>query len=338
MSKLQDFIIDFNNGEWEDFSHIFGNDITQFLNLIKRRGLLDQFDLYSIRDNDEFLLNEVMLFLLNEDPSYINTIVKDFLSDVEIRENGYYLRLSDLTELSEFFEDNRYSRNYNDRDVVKNVLSEDWWEPYSDTVNDVYKDIVSELNEENIKLLAERVLELVGNQELSLDDYSSELFEDMSDDDGIFKITESNVMSVVEDEDSMNSLFKGDLSDLKSQLIWLGDDAYNQAYTDEVYSEVFNELSTYFDGKHDWVPTKKGEKTVHVPYIKIRDISNDVGHFLETYKGRDETLYTYDSYTSMLTQWMYERDEYLNFRDPGYPDYYKIRENINDGLPDRLYN
>jgi hypothetical protein len=337
MSKILDLVNKFNDGEWEEFSNIFGDDIGRFLFTVRRSGFLDYLDLDSVNYNDDSLVNEIMLYRLNEDPSYINTIVQNYLSDVEIRDDGYYLRLRDLTELSEFFEDNRYSRNYNDRKVVEGVLGEDWWEPYSDTVHDVYKDIVEELNERNMKLLAERVLELVGNQELSLDDYESELFRDMSDDDGRFIITESNVMSVVEDEDSMNQLFNGDLNDLKNQLRWLGDEAYNQAYTDEVYQEVFNQLSTYFEGRHDWVTTKKGEKTVYTPYIKIKDISNDVGYFLENFKGGSDNLYSFDSYTGMLTQWMYDRDEYLKIRIPDYPDDRKVVENINDGFPDRLY-
>jgi hypothetical protein len=326
----------FNDGDWDEFSNIFGNDVSKFLLLIKRRGLLDQIDIDSVEYNYASLVNGIQLFMLENDPSYYNTIVKSFLSDVEVRNDGYYLMLSDLTELSEFFKDN-YSRNYNDRDVVKSVLDEDWWEPYSDTVHDVYDDIVEVLNEKNMELLAERVLELVGNKELSLDDYRSQLFEDMSDDNNRFIITESNVKSVVEDKDSMNQLFDGDLDELKNQLNWLGDGSYNIAYNDEVYKEVFDELSTYFVGKHDWVETKKGEKTVHTPYIKIKDINRDIYNFLYCFKGYDETLYEYGNYNAMVTHYMDNEDEWLTIRIPDYPDDRKVTEYINDGLPDRLY-
>lgn len=336
MASLSDYIGMFNDGDWDEFSNIFGNDVSKFLLLIKRRGLLDQIDIDSVEYNYASLVNGIQLFMLENDPSYYNTIVKSFLSDVEVRNDGYYLMLSDLTELSEFFKDN-YSRNYNDRDVVKSVLDEDWWEPYSDTVHDVYDDIVEVLNEKNMELLAERVLELVGNKELSLDDYRSQLFEDMSDDNNRFIITESNVKSVVEDKDSMNQLFDGDLDELKNQLNWLGDGSYNIAYNDEVYKEVFDELSTYFVGKHDWVETKKGEKTVHTPYIKIKDINRDIYNFLYCFKGYDETLYEYGNYNAMVTHYMDNEDEWLTIRIPDYPDDRKVTEYINDGLPDRLY-
>jgi len=337
MASLSDYIGMFNDGDWDEFSNIFGNDVSKFLLLIKRRGLLDKIDVDSVEYNDASLVNGIQLFMLENDPSYYNTIVKSFLSDVEVRNDGYYLRLRDLTELSEFFKDNSYSRNYNDRDVVKNVLDEDWWEPYSNTVYDVYNDIVGELNEKNMELLAERVLELVGNKELSLDDYRSQLFEDISDGNNRFIITESNVKSVVEDKDSMNQLFDGDLDELKNQFHWLGDEAYNNAYNDEVYKEVFDELSTYFVGKYDWVETKKGEKTVHTLYIKIKDINRDIYNFLYCFKGYGETLYEYGDYTAMITHYMDNEDEWLTIRIPDYPDDRKVTEYINDGLPDRLY-
>lgn len=337
MSKLLTYIEKFNDGEFESFSDIFGGDASKFLSLVKRRGLLDKIDVDSVEYNDGSLVNGLQLFMLEDDPSYYNTIVKEFLSDVEIRNDGYYLRLRDLTELSDFFKDNSYSRYYNDRDVVKNVLDEDWWEPYDHTVHDVYDDIVGVLNEKNMELLAERVLELVGNKELSLDDYRSQLFEDISNGDNRFILTESNVRSVVEDKDSMNQLFDGDLDELKNQLRWLGDEAYNNAYNDEVYKEVFDELSTYFVGKHDWVETKKGEKIVHTPYIKIKDINRDIYNFLYNFKGYNDTLYEYGNYTAMITHYMDSEDEWLTISVPDYPDHRKVDEYINEFLPDRLY-
>ena len=337
MSKVLDLVNKFNNGEWDDISDVFGGDVERFYSYVKRAGFLDKIDVDSVEYNDASLVNGIQLFMLENDPSYYNTIIKSFLSDVEVRNDGYYLMLSDLTELSEFFKDNSYSRYYNDRDVVKNVLDEDWWEPYSDTVHDVYDDIVGVLNEKNMELLAERVLELVGNKELSLDDYRSQLFEDISNGDNRFIITESNVRSVVEDKDSMNQLFDGDLDELKNQFNWLGDESYNNAYNDEVYKEVFDELSTYFEGKHSWVENKNGLKTVYIPYIKIKDINRDIYNFLYNFKGYDETLYEYGNYNAMITHYMNSEDDWLTISVPDYPDHRKVEEYINDGLPDRLY-
>jgi hypothetical protein len=238
-------------------------------------------------------------------------------------------------ELSKLFETN--TRNYPTRDIVKSVLGEDWWEPYSDTVDDVYDDIIKELTDKNKNLLAERIIELVGNQELSLEEYNTPLFEDISDKDGRFIITESNVMDIIDDEDSMMSLLNGELNEVKSQLYWLGDEAYNNAYNDMVYGEVFHELSTYFEGRHDWVSVKRGEKTVYTPYIKIKNLYADVLNFLNAYKKYTENLFYYGGYTSMIKQYMEDEDEWLTLRLPDYPDNSKVVEYINDGFPDRLY-
>jgi len=340
-SGLSNFIDKFNNGDWDDISSAFGNDVGRFISLVKRRGLLNQIKLHRIHDEDVYIFNEVLLNILESNPQeMLPKIVKEFIGDVEIRPDGYYLRLRDLEELSEFFEESSYRRDYDSRSIAKKVLSEDWWEPYSDTVHDVYKDIVEELNEKNKKALAERMLELVGNEELSLDDYKSDLFEDMSDDDGRFIITESNVMSVVEDEDSMNSLFKGDLNDLKDQLRWLGDEAYNQAYNDMMFKSVMSELSTIFEGNHEWEQKeRKDGKVVYTPYIKIRDIYGDIQDFLSAFKGYSDTLYDYNSYTSFKTYWMDNDGEFLKLgRVDDYPSQSDIDNNINDGFIDRLYS
>lgn len=338
MSRIKDLVNRLNNGDWDDISDIFGDNIMLFLSSVKRAGLLSTIDLDNISRNNEELINEIMLFILNNDPSYINTIAKDILTDVEVRADGYYLKLADLEELSEFFKDDSWSREYNDREVVKSALGEEWWEPYSDTIYDVYDEIVNVLTDKNKTLLAERIIEIMGNEELSIEEYNTVLFNDMSDDDGIFIITESNVMSVINDPDAMNKLFEGGLNDLKYQLKNLGDNAYNIAYNDEVYSEVFDELSTYFDGKHEWqTKNLENNRTLHIPYIKIRNLNADVTNFLEAFKGYTDTLFYYSSYTEMMKHYMDNDGEFLRIRVPDYPDSSKVDDYINDGFPDYIY-
>jgi hypothetical protein len=339
--KILNYINRFNSGEWEDYlSPIFGGNLKQFLTLLKRKDMLDMVDLYSIEKEEPELLNEIMLDLISIDKDYfLPKIVQEFLSDVETRSDGYYLRLRDLSELAEFFKDERYSRDYNPRSVVENVLGEDWWEAYSDTVHDVYRDIIEVLNDKNLRELASRIIELIGNQELSLDDYSSELFEDLSDDNGNFIITESNVMQIIKDEDSMNQLFDGELNDLKNQLSWLGDNAYNDAYNDMVYKQVWSALSELFEGTHTWEENKRSDgRVVHTPYVKIRDLYSDIVSFLNAFKGYNDTLYDYGDYTSFKTHYMESEDEWLNLgRIDDYPDQDDVESYINDGLVDRLY-
>jgi hypothetical protein len=339
MASVQDFVVKFNNGEWEDFSSIFGDDINTFLSFIKKRGFLFEIDLNSLYDNDEYLFNSTLKMMLEVDPSYLTTVVQSYLSDVIIRPDGYYLKLRDQEELSEFFKDDQYSREYNDRDVVKSVMGEDWWEPYSDTVHDLYDDIIKVLNDKNIQELASRILEICGNQELNLDDYHSDLFEELSDEDRNFTITESNIRDIINDEDSMKSLFKDILNDIYHQLRNMGDNAYNQAYTDEVYKVIWNELSTLFEGKIEWESKKleNNPNTLHIPFVKIQNLYNDVMEFLNDFNGYNETFIDYDGYTSMKTYWMDQHDQFLTIRLSDYPDHNKVEEYINDMFTDYLY-
>jgi hypothetical protein len=323
--------------EWNEFSQIFGENINNFLSLIKRRGFLDQIDTDNIYQEDDYSYNSVLKFLLENDPSLLNSIVKEHFSDIEIRPDGYYLRLDNLEELSEFFKTS--GRNYNDSDIVKKVMGEDYWEPYSNTVYDVYDDIINELNDKNLNELSLKILEIAGNQELSLDDYQSNLFEELSDENGLFMITESNVMDIIDDSTSMNELFTDILSDLKNQLQWLGDNAYNQAYSDEVYDNIWYELSTIFEGRQDWVSKQnKDGKTIYNPYVKIRDLYGDLIKFLDEYSNYNTTFYDFYTYISMKTSWMDNFDELLSFRDPEYPDSRKVSEYINEFFIDSLHN
>ena len=336
MASLRDYIEMFNDGEWDEFSNIFGGRVEPFLKLLSRRGLLSEIEVQMVDDRYPELTNEVMLTLLEHDPSYINYIV-GLLSDVSTRDGGYYLELRDLEELSEFFKDNSNSRNYNDRDVVKNVLGEDWWDPYYDTVYNVYNDIIKVLNDKNITELATYIIEKIGNKELKLSDYRSSSFEDFSIDDENFIITESNVRELIDNQDAMEELLKGDLSELSSNMRGLGDEAYNYAYNDMVFDEVMNELSTLFEGKHEWDVVKRGERTLQKPFIKIRDLKGNIVEFLNTFKNHNYTLFYYDNYTAMMDQLMQDTGDFLTIGLSDYPDHRKVEEYINEGFPDRLY-
>jgi hypothetical protein len=310
--------------------------VEPFLKLLSRRGLLSEIDVAMVDDRYPELTNEVMLTLLENDPSYINYII-DLLSDVSSREDGYYLQLTDLEELSEFFKDNSNSREYNDRDVVNHVLGEDWWDPFSDTVYNVYNDIIEVLNDKNIIELATYIIKEIGNQELKLDDYGSSSFEKFSTDGENFIITESNVRELIDDRDAMNELLRDDLSDLNSNMHSLGDESYNYAYNDMVFNIVMDELSTLFEGKHEWDEVKRGERTLQRPFIKIRDLKGNIVEFLNTFKNHNYTLFYYDNYTAMMDQLMQDTGDFLTIRLSDGPDYRKVEEYINEGFPDRLY-
>lgn len=343
---LKRIIQNFNDGDWADISPIFNRKTTTFLKFLKSKNLLDRIDINQLPKDDfpemEFLdslgildgleyrtvpdeqSNRYLLYMLEKTPSEtLKFICDDLLTDVELRGEDYYLRLNDREELSEFFRD--YTRETSPKDVAKAVLGEDGWDPYWDTTSDIYTDVIEVLTKENLTVVSHYIIERIGNQVLSTDDYDTEFFDQISNESGEFTITTENVGELLRNEESMKLLLNDDLNDLKQELYSLHNNSYNSAYEGEIYSDVMSELERLFVGN-----------IIEEKYIQIRDFYGDVHKFLSTYKGsgyNDENLDYHGSYTSIIKQLMDEDEmEYLNFRIPDYPDYQEVDKNINDML------
>ena len=343
---LKRIIQNFNDGDWADISPIFNRKTTTFLKFLKSKNLLDRIDINQLPEDDfpemEFLdslgildgleyrtvpdeqSNRYLLYMLEKTPSEtLKFICDNLLTDVELRGEDYYLRLNDREELSEFFKD--YSRDTSPKDVSKAVLGEDYWEPYWDTTNDIYTDVIEVLDKENLAVISHYIIDRIGNQVLSTDDYDTQFFDEISNESGEFTITTENVGELLRDEESMKLLLNDDLSDLKQELYSLHNNSYNSAYEGEIYSDVMSELERLFVGN-----------IIEDKYIQIRDFYNDVHKFLSTYKGsgyNNENLDYHGSYTSIIKQLMDEDEmEYLDFRIPDYPDHREVDKNINDML------
>ena len=343
---LKRIIQNFNDGDWDDVSPIFNRKTTTFLKFLKSKNLLDRIDINQIPEDDfpemEFLdslglldgleynsvpdeqSNKFLLYKLEKNPKEtLKFICDNLLTDVEPRGEDYYLRLRDKEELSEFFKD--YSRETSPKDVAKSILSEDLWDPYWDTTDDVYRDVIEVLNKENLVVVSHYIIERIGNQVLSTDDYDTEFFDQISNESGEFTITTENVEGLLRDEESMKLLLNDDLNDLKQELYSLHNSSYNSAYEDEIYSDVMSELERLFVGN-----------IVEEKYIQIRNFYNDVHKFLSTFEGsgyNDENLDYHGSYTGIIKQLMDEDEmEYLDFRIPDYPDHREVDKNINDML------
>jgi hypothetical protein len=101
-----------------------------------------------------------------------------------------------------------------------------------------------------------------------------------------------------------------------------------------------SELSRYFEGRFIDESRKVGERTIYVPYIKIRHLPLDIQKFLEENVDssyNDSTMEYYGSYEDML-EGMMDNDiyDYLDFRVPEYADFTKVRNYINEMLGDYI--
>jgi hypothetical protein len=331
VEKLKKIIDEVNSGNWDEYSQFFNNDMELFIKIITKYGLIDFIDPMS--DDLRDYQNDVLYALVNENPEkWVNFICENVInSDLIKKGDDWYLYLNDQEDLSELFYDGREST----KDLVKSVFSDDHWEPYWDTTDDIYRDVVEELNNKNLKKLYEKILNEVEGETISTDTEYLEDLDDSGSDEIV--ITKENFGGMFEDEETLKYILKKYASDVRQELYSLHSNCYNSAYENEIYEDIWDELSTFFEGisQFESRPYKYDTtKTQHYVTVKIRDIAGDITDFLRNMKGShysQDSLEYYGSYMGMLKNGM-NNDvwEYLDFRIPDYPDSSKVDECINE--------
>lgn len=374
LDRVKNLIESFNDGEYEDEIKPYFNTLINFFKFIKKYNLLEELDLREIPPDD--FSNELFDYLVengimdnldyNSVPeefqnnyllhgleyNYENTvkyITSDLLRDVEIRPDGFYLYLgNDRDELASFFCGSS-RRDTSPEDVAKQIFSEDGlgndWYFDNDTKP---SEVIDDLNEKNTIHLKDAIFKEIGNVELSLEDYSSDFFESLSEEqgtEGYFKIQAEDLNELIKDSDAINELCENDLSELGQELKNIYWNAYNSAYENEIYKLVYDGLDEYFEGKIDEVPketTKSDGKkvTTYLNYIKIRDFVGNISLFLENNKGQsysDSYLDYFGSYTTLMKQLLYD-DEFdcIDFTTPDYPDWSTTQKYINEMFNDYI--
>jgi hypothetical protein len=372
--KIFELVNVFNDGNFESEIKPYFNDIMTFFKFINKYGLLYELDINNIPYND--ISNEVFDYLDDNgvlsnfdydsipeafknnylihglEHNYEDTIkyiTSELLTDVQIRPDGFYLYLgNDRDELASFFCGSS-RRDVSAEDVAKQVFSEDGlgndW--YFD-VDTKPSDVIDDLDEQNTIHLKDVIFKEIGNVELSLEDYDSDFFESLSQEqgtEGYFKIGPEDLNELIKDSDAINELCKKDLSELGQELQNIYWNAYNSAYENEVYELVYDGLDEYFEGKIDEVPKEiaksDGKKvTKYLNYIKIRDFVGNISLFLENNKGQsysDSFLEYFGSYSSLMKQLIYDQDyECIDFRTPDYPDWSTTQKYINEMFNDYI--
>ena len=332
LEKLKELVEKFNDGDWEDFAPHFNDNLEMFLKIVSRNGLMEMIDPLNQELQDQQNLIFYQLMSINPEKWTHFIAEKVINSDITIRDGKYYLHLRDREDLSELFYHGRDST----RDLVASMLKEDWWEPYWDTTNDVYSDVIEELTPENYEKVKNKAFEELEGKTITTD---TKLLETLSNGEDEITVTKENFDQMFSDEKTCKYLLKEDLDDIRQELYSVHNNAYNTAFTDEFYELVWGELDTFFVGRpidHS-SPIKGTDKKRYWEEIEIRDLQGDVYKFLDAYKD-DSYNYTLEyngSYMSMLKDGM-NNDvwEYLDFRNPDYPDYRKVKEYINDGIGD----
>jgi len=366
LETAKDLVEKFNNGNYGDEIEPYFNDLMNFFKFIKKYGLLDELELGEIPtrefddehfsflaengvvsnmdyDNmpEQFKNNFLLYGLENNYEDTMVGITNDLITDVDIRPDGFYLHLRDREELEILFCGGR--RDEGARGVAKMILSEDglghdWY--YDNSVHP--HQVVDELDDANITTLKDIIFKEIGDKELSLEDYDSDFFSELSEEqgtEGYFRIRAEDLYGLINDEDAFNELCKNDLDELGSNLRSLYWQSENSAYEDELYELVYNGLDEYFEGRISDVPrevikTDGSKITRYDSYIKIRNFQSIIETFLENNKGgywNDSHLEYYGSLTELMVTMINNDDiECIDFRVPDYPDWNRTTKNINE--------
>ena len=364
----------FNEGDFDTEIKPYFNTLITFFKFVKKYGLLEEIDLGQIPSDD--FSNELFDYLVENDImanltydsvpeeftnnyllhgleyNYDNTIkyiTNNLITDVQIRPDGFYLNLgNDRDELASFF-CGSYRNDVSAEDVAKQVFSEDGLgDNWHFDVDTKPSDVIDDLNEQNTIHLKDVIFKEIGNVELSLEDYDSDFFSSLSEEqgtEGYFKIGPEDLNELIKDSDAINELCKKDLSELGQELQSVYWNAYNSAYENEVYELVYDGLDEYFEGKIDEVPkeiTKSDGKKVtrYINYIKIRDFIGNISLFLKNNEGQtysDSFLEYFGSYSSLMKQLIYDQDyDCIDFRTPDYPDWGITQKYINEMFRDYI--
>lgn len=331
---VRDFLDLFNDGEL-DVQKYF-NDYDTWFNVLKKRGLLDEIDPHNASDH-EVWQNEYLLWLYDNNKEKYYEWIDKFLDDVDIDfENKKVYWVGDREDLASLFCDGY--RGDVSQDTIASILGDgDAFEPYWDTTDNVYRDVIEELDEKNISYLKDIIVKELHGQKLSPETEEMELIAAEQGHNDFWEITPDNVVRIIDDEESMNSLLDDELPDLKSNLYSVHSNAYNSAYESTVYDEIFGELNDYFEGQGEWFtkphPYKK-DTTMYLFKIPINDLEGLVNDYLYNHKGygNQGTLEYHGSFLGIIK----EDKDCLNVRMPDYPDFRTIDKNINSYFQDYI--
>lgn len=324
---IQELIEMFNEGDTDFIKYV--NDIETFFKIVNKRGLMDELDPEGRLAED--YQNDLLLFHYQNNKEKFWEYVLKFLSDVEMVDGKPYIVVNTMGDFAEIFCDGR--RNDLSRDTVEALLSGEYdshsygWDSH-DLTDDVYRDVIEELTKENLLHLKEYIIKTLEGQQVNP---HTELLEDYAQQQGHSEyviVDQSNIDQVVDNSETMNELLDNELSDLRGELYSIYGSAYNNAYEDELYEDVWNELSTYFE-KGDWVSRPhiyKKDTEVQKYRAPIHNFESNILDFLNQNKGYSNgTLEYWGSYLGILKDgW-----DCLSVYPSDYPDSRKVDKNIN---------
>jgi hypothetical protein len=318
--KGLDYAIDkFNNGDI-DFIEKFFVSIEKFVDFIGKNNRLfelrpDPYELYS-SDYNSMMKHIIDSSTLEQKKIIVTSIIRGYLTDVVKIDDDTYRYRFDREDLSQYFKD--YSRDTSPRDVVKMVFSHNSWEPFDSSWYKKYE-LVEELNADTLNYVIGYIVSTY--KTLDLSDFETGLSEELKERFGspIITLTPEITKEILDDDELTTELFNSEWEGLFWELSTAHFNAYNDAYTNKIYNEVFSELRGLFGSDIKWNDgPDKGRYDSYVD-LSFNTIYNFLYDFLSY--GDDETYNDKGNLEAILKELLDNKYDWLDFRIPDHPDY-----------------
>ena len=332
-----------------NFINLYLNgDSDEFFKLIDKVGIIDDDKIY------ESLIESMPMSYLshkyNSNPKQtVNYIINEYFGDIKEINGRYILELGEREDLSLFFKKDG-GRDISSKELAEKILGEDWWEPFYDSLQDVYDEVIEVLTPENLKLLAEKInVELSGSKV----EPETSLLEDIAEDQGHPDYVELSVdlllNTIFEEKESTKYILNREAVDTSSELYSLYHNAYNTAYVDEKWEQVSNELKSLLsiDNMGEWqTKTVKGydgkEKKINTYFIDVTNIVDESiketldSRYVDDYRNEFEYYGSFESFIEYIINEDIIEGGSMSIGYYDYPDPSKVDEYINDLFGDYL--
>jgi len=309
---------------------------------------IQMFDVYNDRLSDKELTEEERL----EYRKKAFDITK--MRDVRLNADGKIdLICNGWGDFVDWFYDGEtgYSRA-NPYYVAKKLLTDDLdWEPYYDVVQDWNVQIWDDLDEETKTYVKSHIKEKILPVDIYPDDIDLNVDGwDIKSEDGSFRLT-SKILDAIDDDDLGLIIEKHDeFDDLKNEMKWAYESAYNNAIRDEWYEQYTDEIIDLLScGGPKWektgkvtkhtYKTKDGEHSYEneeqifvLPNIAFFDLTQK---WANEYKNYPDEVFQYD-FIGMVGNYLSEYDSPLKPDPSEYPSDRKVTEYFIDDLKNRI--
>ena len=330
-----DDMVDFVNNWDEEKFELYGG-VDNLLKILEKKDRLFDLDLES--NVFEEHRDRIFWTLVNSDDPEVRKktyyrIKKNIINNDLEEIGGKWFMVRERQDLADFFCSQSNYRHDSSYSIAKGILSDDAWEPWHETTDNVYRDVVEELNQNNYEYLKERIsAEIVGDTMGVNTDLLEEICNEINCDGDSIIITQDMLDRIMRDEKTTMLVLKqigldGDLHNIHTN-------AYNSAYHNECFRKVERELSEFFDIEETkWIPQEKAGKTYYKHLISVDSkIDEFIYKFLESnhkYLWRDSLEYQ-GSYSGVLNKLMSDGDiDCLQVNIPEYADYREVESEIN---------